>query len=148
MLTSQEMSKEKISKSNQSNVVAKLMGLDTFPGQQPESATRRSHSRGYPRSNSDRSMSNWEEKNGFFQYAKPIKYKDVYEIGQQSQRTNSVKDKSRHKGRNDEITNNTRMTLVRQKFIEAIRLSMDEKLRSLSNSRMHWKFCVPIRTYS
>ncbi|KAL2507998.1 hypothetical protein Fot_31645 [Forsythia ovata] len=129
ILTAQEMSKEKVSKSNQSNVVAKLMGLDTLLRKQPESAIRRSHSRGYPRRNSDTSMSNWEQKNGFFQYAEPIKYKDVYEIWQQSQRTNSVKDKSRHKGRDDEITNNTRMTLVRQKFIEAKRLPMDEKLR-------------------
>ncbi|KAI7983987.1 hypothetical protein LOK49_LG15G00577 [Camellia lanceoleosa] len=49
----QEMSKEVESKHNPPSVVAKLMGLDTLPRKQSDSAVQRSHSRDYARSHSD-----------------------------------------------------------------------------------------------
>ncbi|KAI7999853.1 hypothetical protein LOK49_LG09G02256 [Camellia lanceoleosa] len=52
----QEMSKEVESKHNPPSVVAKLMGLDTLPRQQSDSAAQRSHSRDYARSHSDSSL--------------------------------------------------------------------------------------------
>ncbi|KAI3449851.1 hypothetical protein Pfo_006516 [Paulownia fortunei] len=122
MLIAQEMSKEVNSRQDPPNLVAKLMGLDALPRQEPDSAIRRSHSRGHPRSHSDIPTSYWEQQSGFFHYLDPNEYKDVYEIWQQSQ-------KSLHKGRYEETRNDKKMALVRQKFIEAKRLSMDEKLR-------------------
>ncbi|KAA8550670.1 hypothetical protein F0562_002354 [Nyssa sinensis] len=50
MLIAQEMSKEAESKHNPPGVVAKLMGLDALPRQQPDSARHLSHSRCYSRS--------------------------------------------------------------------------------------------------
>ncbi|KAL3850029.1 hypothetical protein ACJIZ3_011911 [Penstemon smallii] len=122
MLIDQEMSKEVDSRRSPPNLVAKLMGLDALPRREPDSTTQRSHCRGHPRSQSDIPLSYWEQQNGFFHYVEPNEYKDVYEIWQQSQ-------KSPHKGRYAETTKDRKMALVRQKFVEAKRLSMDENLR-------------------
>ncbi|KAF2307199.1 hypothetical protein GH714_025397 [Hevea brasiliensis] len=134
-LIAQEMSKEVDSRHNPPNVVAKLMGLDTLPLQLSNSAAERSHSKGYSR----RSLSHsgiledcWEQDNGFLDKRmhceEQNEYKDVYEIWQQSQKTN-VRDSSPHKGRHTENTNEKKMTLVREKFMEAKRLATDEKGR-------------------
>lgn len=122
MLIAQEMSKEVDSRRSPPNLVAKLMGLDALPQQEPDSSTKRSLFKGHPRRHSDIPMSNWEQHNSFFHYVEPDEIKDVHEILQQSQ-------KSMRKGRYDETTNGKKMALVRQKFVEAKRLSMDEKLR-------------------
>ncbi|KAL0459330.1 UNVERIFIED_CONTAM: hypothetical protein Slati_0560200 [Sesamum latifolium] len=122
MLIAQEMSKEVDSRRDPPNLVAKLMGLDALPRQEVESTTQRSHSRGRPRSHSDIPMSCWEQQKGFFHHVEPNEYRDVYEIWQQSQ-------KSQDEERYEETINDNKMALVRQKFVEAKRLSMDEKLR-------------------
>ncbi|KAK6164352.1 hypothetical protein DH2020_001216 [Rehmannia glutinosa] len=121
MLIAQEMSTEVEFRRDPPNLVAKLMGLDALPQQESNSTIRRSYSRDHPRSNSDIPMSYSEQQNGFFHYIDPNEYKDVYERWQQSPKS--------HKGRYEETINDKKMTLVRQKFIEAKRLSMDEKLR-------------------
>ncbi|KAK4408190.1 hypothetical protein Sango_0400000 [Sesamum angolense] len=122
MLIAQEMSKEVDSRRSPPNLVAKLMGLDAFPQQEPDSGMQRSNFKGHPGFHSGIPTSNWEQKNGFFHYVEPNEYKDVYEIWQRSQ-------KFTHKGRYDETAHDKKMALVRQKFFEAKRLSMDEKLR-------------------
>lgn len=100
MLLEQEMSKEMEFKLSSTNLVAKLMGLDSFPQTQPA-----------PRSNSSkprlkRSLSHGE-------------YKDVYEIWQKhGELSNSVEGLSKKK-----------MDIVREKFLEAKRLVTDDKLR-------------------
>ncbi|KZV21516.1 hypothetical protein F511_08281 [Dorcoceras hygrometricum] len=119
MLIAQEMSKDVDSKCSPPNVIAKLMGLDTLPRQETDASMQRNHSRGHSRSHSDTQMCYWEQQNGFFCDIEPHEYKDVYETLQ----------KSPHKGRYDEISSDKRMALVRQKFVEAKRMSMDEKLR-------------------
>lgn len=139
MLIAQEMSKEIGSNHNPPSVVAKLMGLDTLPQQQPDLGTQRSRSRGYSRSNSDTPLRYWQQdealwnmpmQQDFHHYSQHEEYKDVYEIMQQSQKPNCTRDKSPHKVRYDETTNDEgKMDLVRQKFIEAKRLFTDEKLR-------------------
>ncbi|CAI9770615.1 unnamed protein product [Fraxinus pennsylvanica] len=129
MLIAREMSKEVDSKHSPSNVVAKLMGLDATPCQEPDSAAQRSHFRGHPRSHSDIPVSYWEQHNGFFEYLEPNECSDIYEIRKKSQKTNYLRDKSPQKGKYYETINDKKMALVRQKFIEAKRLSMDEKLR-------------------
>ncbi|KAL7113233.1 hypothetical protein ACP275_04G049400 [Erythranthe tilingii] len=122
MLIAQEMSKEIESRPDPPNLVAKLMGLDALPRQEPDSAIQRRHSRGHPRSHSEIPLSYWEQQNGFFHYVDPKEYKDVDGILQQSQ-------KPPHKRIYEETVIDKKMALVRQKFIEAKRLSMDEKLR-------------------
>ncbi|KAI7982884.1 hypothetical protein LOK49_LG15G00736 [Camellia lanceoleosa] len=137
MLIDQEMSKEVESKHNPPSVVAKLMGLDTLPRQQSDSAAQRNHSRDYARSHSGIPLAYWQQEHGLdMQMQREIhqcpahnEYKDVYEIWQQSQKGSYVRDKSPQKGRYNENTNEKKMALVRQKFIEAKRLATDEKLR-------------------
>ncbi|KAL3828111.1 hypothetical protein ACJIZ3_016913 [Penstemon smallii] len=121
-LIAQEMSKEVDTRKSAPNLVAKLMGLDALPREEPDSAMQRSQCKGHPRSNSDIPLSRWEQQNEFFHCVEPNEYKDVYDIWQQSP-------KSPHKQRYDKTTNDKKMALVRQNFVEAKRLSMDQKLR-------------------
>lgn len=139
-LIAQEMSKEVDSRHSPPNVVAKLMGLDTLPHQQSNSATERSHSKGYSRRSLSQSgilVDCWEQDHRFLdkrmqcegrQCDKQNDLPDVYEIWQQSQKTN-VRDGSSQKGRHNENANEKKMALVRQKFMEAKRLATDEKGR-------------------
>lgn len=140
-LIAQEMSKEVESKHNRPNVVAKLMGLDALPLQQSSSAAQRSHSKGYSRhslSHSSIPVDCWEQDHVFLdnqmqsevnKCQEQNECKDVYEIWQQSQRTSYSRDSSMQKGRCNENISETKMALVRQKFMEAKRLATDEKLR-------------------
>lgn len=138
MLIAQEMLKEVESKHNPPGVVAKLMGLDSLPCQQLDPASRRSHSRGGSRSHSEIPSGHWHQEDFFLdtqlqheirQYPEKNEYKDVYEIWHQSPKTNLMREKSPQKGRCKEITNEKKMSLIRQKFVEAKRLATDEKLR-------------------
>ncbi|XP_077226768.1 uncharacterized protein LOC143860123 [Tasmannia lanceolata] len=145
MLIAQEMLKETESKHKPPSVVARLMGLDTLPAQQPVSTLERSLPEGYLRNSSAKSgsMTKYrQQENGFLdkQMRSEIhptqaytpeqrEYKDVYEVWQQSSKINYIKDQPRHKGRYNENSNERKMDLVRQKFIEAKRLATDEKLR-------------------
>lgn len=122
MLIAQEMSKEVDSRRSPPNLVAKLMGLDSLPQQEPESTMQRNRFKGHPRSHSEIPMSNWEQQKGFFHYVEANEYKDVYEVWEHSP-------KSACKGRHIESADDKNMAFVRQKFAEAKRMSMDEKLR-------------------
>jgi hypothetical protein len=111
------------------------MGLDTLPHQQPIAATRRSHSRGYSRcslSHSGILVESWDEDHSFLDKQRPCEghpcqeqseYKDVYKIWQQSKKT-ILRDSSPQKGNHN---GSKMMALVRLKFMEAKRLSTDEK---------------------
>ncbi|KAL5859952.1 hypothetical protein ACOSQ4_001248 [Xanthoceras sorbifolium] len=136
-LIAHEMSKEVECKHNPPNVVAKLMGLDALPYQQPCSAGQRSHSKGYSRhslSHSEIPVDSWEQDPGFLDnqlqsevqqcQEQKTECKDVYEIWQQSQKASYSRDSSMQKHMNEK-----KMALVRQKFMEAKRLATDEKLR-------------------
>lgn len=101
-LLAQEMSKEMEFKLGSTNLVAKLMGLDSFPQTQPNAIAQRSSSN--PRLK--RSLSHGE-------------YKDVYEVWEKpGELSNGVEGLSKKK-----------MDIVRQKFLEAKRLVTDDKLR-------------------
>ncbi|KAK8496288.1 hypothetical protein V6N13_100137 [Hibiscus sabdariffa] len=135
MLIAKEMSKEVESKHDPPNVVAKLMGLDTIPRQQ------HNHCKGPSRrslSQSEIPREGWERGQVFSDKQMQCegnlcqelnKYKDVYEIWQQSSRTTYTRDSSSHKGRYNDNVNEKRIALVRQKFMEAKHLVTDEKLR-------------------
>ncbi|GER41153.1 hypothetical protein STAS_17856 [Striga asiatica] len=109
MLIDHEMSKEVESKHSPPNLVAKLMGLDALPQPEPKLATKRIPSKAHSRSHSDIPMSEWEQQQRFSHY------KDIHEVCEQPQRFTTANDK--------------KMALVRQKFLEAKRLSMDGRLR-------------------
>ncbi|XVE72826.1 hypothetical protein DITRI_Ditri11bG0069600 [Diplodiscus trichospermus] len=141
MLIAQEMSKEVESKHKPPNVVAKLMGLDALPRQQHNLAARRCPSKGSSRhslSHSDIPVESWERDQDFSdkQMQREInpcqelnKYRDIYEIWQQSPRKTYSRDSSPQKGRYNDNVNEKKMALVRQKFMEAKHLVTDEKLR-------------------
>lgn len=137
MLLDQEMSKEFESKNEPPNVVAKLMGLDELPRQQHQSL-QRSNTNGYSRSKSSHSgvpLGTWEQglaesrtQLDDHQCSERNEFKDVYEVWQQPQSTDYARD-SPQKERHNSNTNDRKMALVRQKFMEAKRLATDEKLR-------------------
>ncbi|XP_010540953.1 PREDICTED: uncharacterized protein LOC104814547 isoform X2 [Tarenaya hassleriana] len=110
-LIAQEMSKEE-HKQSPTNVVAKLMGLDTFPQLQldntiSQSSKSSSYSR-YSPSNSGSSLESSRE------------LKDVCEMWQLPQNAN--------RSRDDEIMTEKQRDIVRKKFMEGKRLVTDEKL--------------------
>ncbi|TYI74902.1 hypothetical protein E1A91_D07G236700v1 [Gossypium mustelinum] len=141
MLLAQEMSKDVESKCNPPNVVAKLMGLDALPRRQHNSSAQRCRFKGSSRHSSCHSeipVESWEQDQSFPDEQMqcevspcevPNKYKDVYEIWQQSPRTTYSRDSSPQKGRYSDNANENKMALVRQKFMEAKHLVTDEKLR-------------------
>ncbi|KAJ0262612.1 Methyl-coenzyme M reductase II subunit gamma [Hirschfeldia incana] len=99
MLLAEEMSKEMELNLGSTNLVAKLMGLDSFPQTQPDPIVRRSNS-SKPRLK--RSLSHGE-------------CRDVYEIWEKP----PVEGLSKKK----------KIDIVREKFLEAKRLVTDDKLR-------------------
>nr|VDD48644.1 unnamed protein product [Brassica oleracea] len=112
-LIAREMSKEVEPKQSPTNVVAKLMGLETLP----QTATQRSKSRGYSQSSMDDEIQKYQELSR--------EYKDVYETWQLPQKVSSSRDSSPRKGRYDESATEK---LVRQKFADAKRLVTDDSL--------------------
>ncbi|KAF8392088.1 hypothetical protein HHK36_022429 [Tetracentron sinense] len=140
MLIVQEMSKETESKHKPPSVVAKLMGLDTLPGQ-PDLAVRRSQPKGCSQNSLTRPgtpLRYSPQEKGFLDkrmqfethpYQEQKEFKDVYEVWQQSPKTNYSKDQSPQKEGYYDNPNEKKMALVRQKFIQAKRLSTDENLR-------------------
>ncbi|KAH0633655.1 hypothetical protein KY284_036441 [Solanum tuberosum] len=136
MLIAQEMSKEIDSRHNPPSVVAKLMGLDALP--QKSVPAIRSHFGGHSRCHTDSSFSYCQDENEslteelqqeLHQYPEQNEYKDVYEVWQHPPKMNSVRSKSPQKARHDEISFEKKSAFVRQKFIEAKCLSIDEQLR-------------------
>uniref|UniRef100_A0A1J3F9S5 DUF4378 domain-containing protein n=1 Tax=Noccaea caerulescens TaxID=107243 RepID=A0A1J3F9S5_NOCCA len=99
-LLEEEMSKEIEFKLASTNLVAKLMGLDSFPQTQPNAIAQRSSNK------LKRSLSHGE-------------YKNVYEIWEKPvELSNGAEGLSKKK-----------MDIVREKFLEAKRLVTDDKLR-------------------
>ena len=138
MLIAQEMSREPQSEQKPSNVVAKLMGLDTLPVQKSSLTAKRSSQEGY----SHKSLSGefWgyrqQEDSSYHKTlqsdtkscAHDNKFKDVHEVWQLPSRNTQFKDKPPQNRRYDENPIEKRMALVHQKFTEAKRLATDEKL--------------------
>ncbi|KAJ0967369.1 hypothetical protein J5N97_024286 [Dioscorea zingiberensis] len=135
MLIAQEMSKETESKRRPPSVVAKLMGLEALPLQQPLLTNQRILYEDY--SYEGAVQHSHQEEDVYFSsplpsrtqsYVHEKEYKDVYEVWQQPSRITCIKDQLQQRGRSNENSNEKRMALVRQKFMEAKRLATDEKL--------------------
>ncbi|XP_019165808.1 PREDICTED: uncharacterized protein LOC109161751 isoform X2 [Ipomoea nil] len=135
MLIAEEMSKDMASKHNPPSVVAKLMGLDGFPSQLPVSTAQRNYSGRNAQSAKGTPLNNFHHRSGsldtqmeceFYQYPEQNECKDVYEVWQNRHDMNSMRSKSPQMGRCNE-TSTDKVAFVRQKFIEAKCLSLDEK---------------------
>ncbi|XP_010940679.1 uncharacterized protein [Elaeis guineensis] len=135
MLIHREMWKEAELKQKPPNVVARLMGLDTLPVHQSVLSAKKSSQDGYSHSLAGALRGYHLQEDDYFH--KPVQceiphekheYKDVYEIWQKPSKISHIKDQHPQNGRYDENSYEKRMTLVRQKFIEAKRLATDEKL--------------------
>ncbi|PSR94927.1 protein of unknown function DUF4378 protein [Actinidia chinensis var. chinensis] len=134
MLIAQEMSKELESKHKPPSVVAKLMGLDALPQQQPDSAVQRNHSRDYSLGRLEIPLDYWQQgdelgmqmQRQIHHYQAQNENKDAYEIWHQSQK--GYARESKQNGRHSENINDRKMALIRQKFTEAKSLATNEKL--------------------
>ena len=126
-LIAREMSKEVEHKQSPTNVVAKLMGLETLPQTHQETATQRSKSRSNSHSSLNHSMTSTDNEVQKYQDFSR-EFKDVYETWQSPQKVSRSRDCSPRKGRYDESTTEKQMALVRQKFSEAKRLVTDDSL--------------------
>ncbi|XP_028778193.1 uncharacterized protein LOC114734711 isoform X2 [Neltuma alba] len=141
MLIDQEMSKEVDSRHSPPNVVAKLMGLESLPWEEPNLAMPRGHKKDYSQhicGHSGMPFKHWQLEDRLMdkemlsevrESPEKIECKDIYELWRQPQRTANVRDKTAEKGMWTEDVNEKKMALIRQKFMEAKRLSTDERLR-------------------
>ncbi|XP_029124601.1 uncharacterized protein LOC109818134 [Cajanus cajan] len=141
MLIDKDMSKQKDSKHQLPNVVAKLMGLETPPRGEPNLSVERSHRSDYSQhmyGPIGLPFKHWQQEDGFMDMemlheihpsTEQVSYKDMYEIWQQSQRATYVRGKIPDRGKRNEEVDGKRMALIRQKFMEAKRMSTDERLR-------------------
>ncbi|KAJ7972556.1 Phosphatidylinositol N-acetyglucosaminlytransferase subunit P-related [Quillaja saponaria] len=140
ILIDQEMSKEVNSMQNPPNVVAKLMGLDSFPSQQPDSAVQRSHTDYSQLSHSDSGipLGCWKQVDGFTGRGMPREFdlcseqKNYNNI--QFQRTSVVGDKSAQRGSyNEDI--DKELAFFCQKFADLKRMGTDNKQRQSKKFR-------------
>ncbi|KAL5546285.1 hypothetical protein UlMin_005972 [Ulmus minor] len=131
-LLAKEMSKETESKRRSPSVVAKLMGLDGLPPQQPAHKQKNSISENNPPStrsieNGPRSSMRYEHHRSSRKSSKEEQeFKDVYEVLETS-KVGSCSYPS-------QVTANSKLTdaeraFIQQKFMDAKRLSTDEKLQ-------------------
>ncbi|CAL9779404.1 unnamed protein product [Musa acuminata subsp. burmannicoides] len=136
MLLSQEMQGDAEPRQKPPSVVARLMGLESFPVQRSVATSRKIRSKGGLRDSSTGELRHLKDdfvdhpmayESRSFAHEKKD-YRDVYEIQQQPSKNVWVKDQSPVKARHDENSYQKRMDLVRQKFTEAKRLATDEKL--------------------
>ncbi|CAH9074437.1 unnamed protein product [Cuscuta epithymum] len=141
VLIAQEMSKDINNKYNPPSVVAKLMGLDTLPSQQPDSSRQRDCAGGSARVHTDTQSSYCgDSRNGtlnaelcheFHQYTEQNHCKDVYEVWQHPQKRSLRNKVSESRC----VEKDKRIDYVRQKFLEAKFLSIDEKCHQTNQFR-------------
>uniref|UniRef100_A0A7N0SYN6 DUF3741 domain-containing protein n=1 Tax=Kalanchoe fedtschenkoi TaxID=63787 RepID=A0A7N0SYN6_KALFE len=140
MLLDHEMSKEVEPKQNPPNLVAKLMGLDALPRKQNNSVVHLSQSKIRGTNSALRSESpvdyrqtdsciESKQRKPEANHQEQKEYKDIYEIWNQAEKDQFVKDESPQRSRHLKDLDEKRMALVRQKFVEAKRLVTDERLR-------------------
>uniref|UniRef100_A0ACD5WIV1 Uncharacterized protein n=1 Tax=Avena sativa TaxID=4498 RepID=A0ACD5WIV1_AVESA len=129
MLIAQEMAKEGDTNQKNTNVIARLMGLDdgvALP-KPVQPSSRRRLSEGHLST----TMARVNSQMSFHKHASSVEnveYKDVYEVGYQPQRSEQPSSDSSLRGRPHEDHDQKRMDLVRRKFVEAKQLASHENL--------------------
>lgn len=141
MLIDKEMSKQKDSKHNLPNVVAKLMGLEPLPRGEHNLSVERSLKSEYSQhmyGATGLPFKHWHQEDRFMgremlhevhSSTEQVAYKDMFEIWQQSERASHVRGKVPDRGRWNEDVDGKRMALICEKFMEAKRMSTDERMR-------------------
>uniref|UniRef100_A0A5B7AX11 DUF4378 domain-containing protein n=1 Tax=Davidia involucrata TaxID=16924 RepID=A0A5B7AX11_DAVIN len=129
-LLAEEMSKETESKRRPPSVIARLMGLDGLPPQQPVHRQQKGFSENYPQRTApirfQRNDRLCERQFNRKSSMEQQEFKDVYEVSE----TSKVKSGSYlSKGTANSKLTEAEMAFVRQKFMDAKRLSTDEKLQ-------------------
>lgn len=129
MLIAQEMAKEGDTHQKNTNVIARLMGLDE--GVALPRPVQPSNRRRYSEGHLSATMAKVNSQMSFHKHASSVEnveYKDVYEVGYQPQRSEHLSSDSSRRGRPHEDHDQKRMDLVRQKFVEAKQLASHENL--------------------
>ncbi|KAJ1298833.1 hypothetical protein BS78_01G484000 [Paspalum vaginatum] len=128
MLIAQEMAKEGNTNPKNTNVVARLMGLDdNMDLPKPVAPSNR---RNFPDGHLSATLSRVNNRMSFEKHTSSIEdveYKDVYEVGYQPPRGECLSNESPRR-RPNEDHDKRRMDLVRQKFVEAKRLASHDNL--------------------
>ncbi|KAI3865772.1 hypothetical protein MKX03_025518 [Papaver bracteatum] len=131
-LVAEELTKEMDSRRRSPSVIARLMGLDVPPPEQPthkqekkfsESYQRRTAAIGFVEKNSSQDARSFRTNNRETQ-----EFKDVYEVFETSQ---AVKhgNSAGPKETTSSMVSEAKMEYIRQKFMDVKRLSTDEKLQ-------------------
>ncbi|XP_054802522.1 uncharacterized protein LOC129306152 isoform X2 [Prosopis cineraria] len=130
MLIDQEMSKDIDSKRSPPNVVARLMGLEAFPHEDPNLVVQKSHRKDFTQhtcGHSEKPSRHWQLEGSFMDKqmvhevhntTKQVDYKDIHEIWHQPRSTSHVREKTPERGRRNQS----------QKIMEASHLSSDETM--------------------
>ncbi|XP_043720420.1 uncharacterized protein LOC122667976 [Telopea speciosissima] len=132
-LLAEELSKDMESKRRPPSVIARLMGLDALPSQQPVHEQPKVFSKNYLQKTA--SIAFQEKKPSHearFSRKKHVKeaqeFKDVFEVRETSKGEKQSKP-SIQKGIGNSKPSDSKMAFIRQKFMDAKRLSTDEKLQ-------------------
>ncbi|KAK3148395.1 hypothetical protein QOZ80_3BG0294510 [Eleusine coracana subsp. coracana] len=126
MLIAQEIAREGDINQKTTNVVARLMGLDSDVGL-PKPSNRRS----FPDGHLSATLARVNNQMSFEKHTRSVEdveYKDVYEVGYQPPRGEFFSKGCPQRRRPNEDHDNRRMDLVRQKFVEAKRLASHDNL--------------------
>ncbi|KAG6643105.1 uncharacterized protein LOC122276458 [Carya illinoinensis] len=130
-LLAEEMSRETESKRRSPSVIAKLMGLDGLPPQQPVHRQQKKYSENYI--NRKTSVDRAQKSGRFYDLRSSSRnskeeqeFKDVFEVLETSKMKNG--NCSSQEATSSKLTD-AEMEFIRQKFMDAKRLSSDQKLQ-------------------
>lgn len=123
-LLAQEMSKHKESKKRSPSIIARLMGLDVLPAQSSSHRQQKSMENQLGRSGGDSSYDGYNKSLRRSSKGEQ-KFKDVFEVLD----AKMAESDRYHQGRVNANLTQAEMAFIRQKFMEAKRLSTDDKLR-------------------
>ncbi|KAJ4971058.1 hypothetical protein NE237_004157 [Protea cynaroides] len=132
-LLAEELSKDMESKRRPPSVIARLMGLDALPPQQPAHEQSKIFSENYIKKTAS---IDFQEKNPPHEgrssrkkhHKEPQEFKDVFEVREAS-KAEKQSNPSIQKGIANTKRSDAKMSFIRQKFMDAKRLSTDEKLQ-------------------
>ncbi|TVU48419.1 hypothetical protein EJB05_08055 [Eragrostis curvula] len=136
MLIAQEMAREGDTNPKTTNVVARLMGLDSDVDL-PKSVMPSSR-RSFPDGHLSATLARVNNQMSFEKHTRSVEdveYKDVYEVGYQPPRGEFLSKECLRRRRPNEDHDKRRMDLVRQKFVEAKRLASHDNL--LQSKELH-----------
>ncbi|XP_019084857.1 PREDICTED: uncharacterized protein LOC104711921 isoform X1 [Camelina sativa] len=130
-LLAQEMSKQKESKKRSPSIIARLMGLDVLPAQSSSHRQHKcveNHQQGRGGGGGGTSYDDGYNKSLRRSSKAEQKFKDVFEV-LDAKRAESNRNFREHQGSVNANLTQAEMAFIRQKFMEAKRLSTDDKLR-------------------